>query len=819
MTDPSNFRTTPGQFSFRPIFAAAIIVVVAVAIAVGGIFVKTRDQIQKDKLELVADSNAKQVAPVRRVIQLRLAQDKARLIQFAATRSALGPGRARTFGDFGVVSLLTMGADGQWSIAWIEKGPLNPQTPGQSQSPEITLLKSLPYDRIREGDLHWQRLSDSEGRPLWALAISVETQTGGNAIGAVNGALPEGLDYHSVQVGTGGRAVVIGFFARNPLTSATEDFIGSTSTAFVIDSRGYVASHSNKSMVGALLREDPSVQEIFQARSSAGATRYETPAGVKVFSAFEQVDRSNLYVVMSTPETVAGAVNIGFGKTAIAAGALAAIVGLLLVFAWGAKLLPRVGAAAGPPPRLAMTQVGTMVSPASSGPQSGPVAGAVSRRTKSARGGEESSADEIPALELLELPAEMTRRPVPSQVAATESAEASDGAARAKDVADFVAQLVQGLESSMKEPLLAALAHVQLAKAKSNDKGAAGSESQAEIADHVASVERDLRRAKETIDELSRMSTEAKPPSATELCDLKAVATGVLSRQRSALEAAGVTVKEKLADVPQVRGREASLVAVFEEILLNAKRSLSGRDGKQLSIALEDSGNSILLTVADNGIGMDRETRARVFDPFFMRFEDSAAKGLGLTRVKAVMQGHGGRCDLSSSPGDGTRISLQWPVPAIERAAYDKRQIERQQAKQREDAKAAELAATAANGAGTGKSPPPPPPPPGGSAKTHDESLHGLSVSMMTTGLDFSSEGAVALGGRAPLPADKAKSLPPPPRPGEDPFETEEEESWMIADPAARLNSANLSSAQAEQEAIMAKETEDTVTIRPVRRG
>lgn len=201
---------------------------------------------------------------------------------------------------------------GQWGVSWIEKGPLYPRlqsnvvmvTPDQ----EVALVKSLPFDRVKNGETYWQRLSDSRGRPLWSLTVAVKTQTTNTPGNPTVSPLPEGTDYQSVQVGTGNRAFVVGFFGSNPLVTATEDYIGSTSSAFVIDSRGYAATRSNKTMIGALMRDDavggPVTKEILQARSSAGALRYKTSAGNQVFSAFEQVDRSNLFVVMSTPDSV-----------------------------------------------------------------------------------------------------------------------------------------------------------------------------------------------------------------------------------------------------------------------------------------------------------------------------------------------------------------------------------------------------------------------------------------------------------------------------------------------------------------------------------
>lgn len=772
MAEPSGFTAQSSRLPKEPLIVASLIVIVSVSLAVGGIVFKTRDSIQRDKVEFLADANQKQVAPLRRVIQLRLAQDKGRLIQFAATRSALGPGRSRVFGDFALVSLVTPTTGGQWGLSWIEKGPLYSQLQGAQATltgdQEIALLKSLPYDKIREGDIHWQRLSDSSGRPIWALAVSVETQASPTTpVNPSATTLPEGTDYQSVQVGTGGRAVVVGFFGRNPLLSATEDFIGSTSTAFVIDSRGYAATHSNKTMVGSLLRDDPAVKEVFSARSSAGATRYQSDQGLKVFSAFEQVDRANLYVVMSTPETITASTGQSFGRTALTTGAFALIVGLFLVFAWGAKLLPRAMVfGQGAADRGADGDVNT-----SSFSRNGLAESLVGRPNALRAGVPEDN-------QPIELPPEFAgksdgRKPVIAQSAA-DRAIAEHAQAQAQDRVAFIGRFVSGLERGMKEPLLAAMAHIQLVKVKAGDSPSG--ETMNEIADHISAVDRDLRRAKEMIDELSQLSSQAATPGESERADLSRVVTAELDLLRSTLEQDGIKVKLESAMVPLVRGREEPIRKILSELLKNSRRALKGRSHKSIDVRLEDSGDTVKLTVKDNGIGMDRDTRSHAFDPFFHGFDEPEARGLGLPMVRSIVQSHGGTCDIVSAPGDGTVVVLQWPVLASERELFSKRPVKVEMSE---------------------------------SDTTHG---HGTDV-------DLGAEGRYVLGGKAPLSPEHASSLPPTPRPG---AEDEVVVAVKADDAQSILDDDGDDEADQwvmEQSPTSKLSESEAVKIRPVRRG
>lgn len=735
----------------QPLIVAALIVIVTVVVAVGGVVLKTRDQINRDKVEFVADSNSKQVAPLRRVIQLRLAQDKTRLVQFAANRSILGPGRSRIFGEFALVALVVPTGRGQWGVSWIEKGPLYPRlqsnvvmvTPDQ----EVALLKSLPFDRVKNGETYWQRLSDSRGRPLWSLTVAVETQTTNTPGNPTVSPLPEGTDYQSVQAGTGNRAFVVGFFGSNPLVTATEDYIGSTSSAFVIDSRGYAATHSNKTMIGALMEDDPvggpMTKEILQARSSAGALRYKTIGGNQVFSAFEQVDRSNLFVVMSTPDSVISTSVETFGKTAITTGGLAIVVGLLLVFAWGTKLLPQFGGASATSGGIGSGELRSIrfddidEQKAAVVTASSSLLSSLGHRRRA-----EPITDEM--RRPIEMPSELKAAPV-SPHAATPVAVTR--APADVDQGRILKSLVGGIEGSLKEPVLAALAHIQLASGKLKELTASGlgdkSDLPSEIREHIAMIEQDLRRAKDTVDEFGRLGMDAHPPKDGDRADVWSALRRVLDRSRPELEELGVAIVDKTQPSPMIKGLEVSLESIFEELITNSKRGLQGRSEKRLRVDMKDSGDFLTVTFVDNGVGMDRDSRRQAFDPFFHLFDDPGAKGLGLTKVRSIMDSHGGVVELSSSPGDGTTVALRFPVQKHERELFE--------AAQRKTAVTAEVVAK----------------------KSASQSISGAEAEIDDTtsgnsgvALDFGSEGAVSLGGKVPLPSVQAAKLPPPPRPG-----------------------------------------------------
>ena len=101
---------------------------------------------------------------------------------------------------------------------------------------------------------------------------------------------------------------------------------------------------------------------------------------------------------------------------------------------------------------------------------------------------------------------------------------------------------------------------------------------------------------------------------------------------------------------------------VWENLLGNAIKFCPAQGGI-IRIACRRDAEGVTVTVSDNGAGMDEETKKHIFEAFYQGDSSHKAEGngLGLSLVRRIVDLHGGRCEVISSPGEGATFTVTLP--------------------------------------------------------------------------------------------------------------------------------------------------------------
>jgi len=102
---------------------------------------------------------------------------------------------------------------------------------------------------------------------------------------------------------------------------------------------------------------------------------------------------------------------------------------------------------------------------------------------------------------------------------------------------------------------------------------------------------------------------------------------------------------------------------VLINLITNALQALSRRDQAiVVSTGRDGAAGDVVITVADEGLGMSPDTLLHLKEPFFSTRHDSGGTGLGLSISENIIQEHGGSLLFESEPCRGTRAVVRLKV-------------------------------------------------------------------------------------------------------------------------------------------------------------
>jgi signal transduction histidine kinase len=125
-------------------------------------------------------------------------------------------------------------------------------------------------------------------------------------------------------------------------------------------------------------------------------------------------------------------------------------------------------------------------------------------------------------------------------------------------------------------------------------------------------------------------------------------------------------VRELETTLPATIGNAEQLTQVFMALMLNAVDAMDDRRGK-LTVRTGRNPNrsdEVVVEVEDNGVGIPRADRSKIFEPFYTTKPPGRGTGLGLSICYGIVEDHRGRIEVDSQPGRGSTFRVFLPVDA-----------------------------------------------------------------------------------------------------------------------------------------------------------
>lgn len=191
----------------------------------------------------------------------------------------------------------------------------------------------------------------------------------------------------------------------------------------------------------------------------------------------------------------------------------------------------------------------------------------------------------------------------------------------------------------------------------------------AAVKDADALIE-DARALSSLVDDLLASATMTAGPSEGVRVDLGALGHAVCASMAPYAESNGITLTCEVAGQGglDVLGTEAALRRSLTALVDNA--IAHGREGGTVRVTVRRDGQQVIVSVADDGVGIDDAAMATLFNRFshgdsHTNRGDRPSYGIGLALVREIAHTHGGAVSVTSSPGQGATFSIALPAAPV----------------------------------------------------------------------------------------------------------------------------------------------------------
>ncbi|MBB4259653.1 MULTISPECIES: PAS domain S-box protein [unclassified Bradyrhizobium] len=173
----------------------------------------------------------------------------------------------------------------------------------------------------------------------------------------------------------------------------------------------------------------------------------------------------------------------------------------------------------------------------------------------------------------------------------------------------------------------------------------------------------DANRASEVIRRIRALAKKTEIEMAP--LDINQVVREAVALVRRELAIHAVSVRMELAsDLPSICGDRIQLQQVLINLVVNGIEAMHANVDRPRELAIRSSrtdDDRLLLTVTDRGVGLGKDVKERIFNPFFTT--KSGGLGMGLSICRSIIEAHAGRLSAIQNEGSGATFQIALPLP------------------------------------------------------------------------------------------------------------------------------------------------------------
>ena len=188
-----------------------------------------------------------------------------------------------------------------------------------------------------------------------------------------------------------------------------------------------------------------------------------------------------------------------------------------------------------------------------------------------------------------------------------------------------------------------------------------------EIRESLRVIENTSKRGSALVKNLSAFARPKEPRF--KLQDITELIDEVIKLQKRQLQLENIEVEKEYDTNEKASFDWGQMEQVFLNLLINAIHAIKPKGKGTIKISVKDADSRIRIAFADTGIGMDEETRHKIFDPFFSTKGAWAndglgipGTGLGLSVSHAIIKKHNGTINVKSTKSKGTSFIISLPA-------------------------------------------------------------------------------------------------------------------------------------------------------------